>query len=143
MREPFTMNIQLFAEPVTTGAETNVITTQEMSKAREVDFVERFTHSSLDKLIEMLGVTRKIAMIDGTTMYYYKTTGTLESGAVPEGEIIPLSKYQRDKYPIGEITLKKWRKASTAEAILKSGYDEAVNATEEIAIHQRIQRLRM
>ena len=115
---------------VTTAAETNVITTQQMSKAREVDFVERFTHSSLEKLIEMLGVTRKIAMIDGTTMYYYKTTGTLEDGAVPEGEIIPLSKYQRDKYPIGEITLKKWRKASTAEAILKSGYDEAVNATD-------------
>ena len=130
MREPFTMNIQLFAEPVTTGAETNVITTQQMSKAREVDFVERFTHASLDKLIEMLGVTRKIAMIDGTTMYYYKTTGTLEDGAVPEGEIIPLSRYQRDKYPIGEITLHKWRKASTAEAILKSGYDEAVNATD-------------
>lgn len=129
MNKPFTMNIQLFAG-VTTDAEQNVITTQEMVKAREVDFVERFTNSSLNKLIEMLGVTRKIPMIDGTSMYYYKTTGTLESGDVPEGEIIPLSKYQREKYQIGEISLKKWRKASTAEAILKSGYDEAVNATD-------------
>lgn len=115
---------------VTTAAETNVITTQQMAKAREVDFVLRFTHASLDKLIEALGVTRKIPMIDGTTLYYYTTTGTLQSGAVPEGEIIPLSQYQRNKIPIGEITLKKWRKASTAEAILKSGYEEAVRATD-------------
>lgn len=115
---------------VTTAAETNVITTEQMARAREIDFVRRFTHSSLAKLIEALGVTRKIAMIDGTTMYYYTTTGTLQDGNVPEGEIIPLSQYQRNKVPIGEITLKKWRKASTAEAILKSGYDEAVRATD-------------
>ena len=116
---------------ITTAAETNVITTQQMARAREIDFVRRFTHSSLAKLIEALGVTRKIPMIDGTTMYYYTTTGTLQSGAVPEGEIIPLSQYQRNKVPIGEITLKKWRKASTAEAILKSGYNEAVSETDK------------
>lgn len=124
------MNLQFHASNVTTGAETNVITTSQMAKVREVDFVRRFTHNSLAKLIEALGVTRKIPMIDGTTMYYYTTTGTLESGSVPEGEIIPLSQYQRNKVPIGEITLKKWRKAATAEAILKSGYNEAVNETD-------------
>lgn len=118
------------ASNVTTAAETNVITTQQMARAREIDFVRRFTHSSLAKLIEALGVTRKIPMIDGTTMYYYTTTGTLESGVVPEGEIIPLSQYERVKTPIGEIKLKKWRKASTAEAILKSGYAEAVRETD-------------
>lgn len=69
-------------------------------------------------------------MIDGTTMYYYTTTGTLQNGNVAEGEIIPLSQYQRNKIAIGEITLKKWRKASTAEAILKSGYNEAVTETD-------------
>lgn len=115
---------------VTTSAETNVITTQQMARAREIDFIQRFTHGSLKKLIEALGVTRKIPMIEGTTMYYYTTTGTLHSGVVPEGEIIPLSQYQRNKVPIGEIVLKKWRKGTTAEAILKSGYDEAVNETD-------------
>ncbi len=118
------------ANNVTTAAETNVITTQQMARAREIDFVRRFTHGSLAKLIEALGVTRKIPMIDGTTMYYYTTTGTLQSGVVPEGEIIPLSQYQRNKVPIGEINLKKWRKASTAESILKSGYNEAVRETD-------------
>ena len=115
---------------VTNAAETNLIGKSQMSKVREVDFVQQFAHTSLAKLIEVLGVTRKIPMQEGTTMYMYTTTGTLQSGAVPEGEIIPLSRYQRNKTAVGEITLNKWRKATSAEAIMKSGYDEAVRATD-------------
>lgn len=115
---------------VTNAAETNLITKSQMAKVREVDFTRRFTGTILQKLIEALGVTRKIPLIDGTTMYYYTTTGTLQNGEVPEGEIIPLSQYQRNKTAIGEITLKKWRKAASAEAILKSGYNEAVLETD-------------
>lgn len=115
---------------VVTTAETNLVTQTQMAKVREVDFVNLFTHASLDKLIEVLGVTRKIPMMEGTTMYVYETTGTLHSGAVPEGEIIPLSQYQTTKTPVGEITLKKWRKAVSAEAIKKSGYAAAVNDTD-------------
>ena len=115
---------------VTTSAETNVIKAAQMAKVREVDFVTQFGHNILPKLMEALGVTRKIPMEEGTTLYVYKTTGTLQSGSVPEGEIIPLSQYSRTKEAVGEITLKKWRKASTAEAIKKSGFDEAVTATD-------------
>ena len=63
----------------------------DMKRIREVDFVNRFTHSSLEKLIEVLGVTRKIPMMEGTTMYVYSMTGTLENGNVGEGEVIPLT----------------------------------------------------
>lgn len=63
-------------------------------------------------------------------MYTYTTTGTLQSGAVSEGAVIPLSQYTRNKTAVGEITLNKWRKATSAEAIMKSGYDEAVRATD-------------
>lgn len=115
---------------VITDAETNVIKKAQMAKVREVDFVSQFTHNSLANLIEVLGVTRKIPMMEGTTMYVYSTSGTLQSGSVPEGEIIPLSQYATPKTPIGEITLKKWRKAVTAEAIKKSGYDAAVQETD-------------
>lgn len=115
---------------VVTTAETNLVTTSQMSKVREVDFVHQFTHNSLAKLLEVLGVTRKIPMMEGTTMYYYTTTGTLQNGAVPEGEIIPLSQYATTKTAIGEITLNKWRKAVSAEAIKKSGYDAAVGETD-------------
>ena len=116
---------------VTTSAETNVITTSQLSRVREVDFVERFSGSSLAKLVQALGVTRKIPMMEGTTLYVYKTTGTLENGAVTEGEIIPLSRYTRTRTPVGDITLKKWRKATTAEAIKKSGFQEAVSETDQ------------
>ena len=115
---------------VVTTPETNLVTTTQMAKVREVDFVTQFTHNSLAKLIEVLGITRKIAMQEGTTMYYYTTSGTLQSGNVPEGEIIPLSQYATTKTPIGEITLHKWRKAVSAEAIKKSGYEAAVRDTD-------------
>lgn len=115
---------------VTTTAETNLITAEKMKRVREVDFVQQFLHNSLQKLLDVLGVTRKIPMMEGTTMYVYSTVGTLQSGAVGEGEIIPLSQYQTTKTPIGEITLHKWRKAASAEAIKKSGYDAAVRDTD-------------
>ena len=116
--------------PIYVEAETNLVKAAQMAKVREVDFVTQFTHNSLAKLIEVLGVTRKIPMMEGTTMYVYATSGTLQSGAVPEGEVIPLSQYATTKTPIGEITLNKYRKAVSAEAIKKSGYDAAVNDTD-------------
>lgn len=101
-----------------------------MAKAREVDFVNQFTHTNLDKLMELLGVTRKFAVTEGTTVYTYTTSGTLQSGTVTEGDIIPLSQYATTKTAIAEITLNKWRKGVTAEAIKKSGYDNAVVETD-------------
>ncbi len=112
------------------AAEINLITQEKMKKVREVDFVRQFQHKSLAKLLEVLGVTRKIPMMEGTTMYYYTTTGELQSGKVAEGEIIPLSQYETEKTKIGEITLDKWRKAASAEAIKKSGYTAAVRDTD-------------
>lgn len=115
---------------VITTAETGLITAEKMKKVREVDFVQQFQHKSLAKLIEVLGVTRKIPMMEGTTLYYYTTTGELQSGNVAEGEIIPLSEYKTEKTSVGEITLKKWRKAASAESIKKSGYMAAVRDTD-------------
>ena len=118
------------ANEVYKTAETNLITQEQMAKAREIDFVHRFTHGSLAKLVEALGVTRKVPMMEGTTLYVYTTSGTIQNGAVPEGEIIPLSRYQTTKTPVGEITLNKWRKAVSAEAIKKSGLEAAVADTD-------------
>lgn len=115
---------------IVTDAETNLIKKAQMQKVREVDFVTQFTHNSLDKLMEVLGVTRKVPMMEGTTLYVYSTSGTLQDGSVPEGDVIPLSQYQTTKTPVGEISLKKWRKAVSAEAIKKSGYDAAVADTD-------------
>lgn len=124
---------------VNTTAEANLITQEQMKRVREVDFVSQFTHNSLAKLMEVLGVTRKIAMMEGTTMYVYSVTGELQDGNVPEGEIIPLSQYEVTKTPVGEIKLHKWRKAASAESIKKSGYDAAVRDT-DTAILRDVQK---
>lgn len=109
----------------------NLTVADDLKKIREIDFVQQFTHSSLNKLIEVLGVTRKIPMMEGTTMYVYSMTGELaNNGAVGEGEVIPLSEIEQTKTPVGEITLKKWRKGVSAEAIKKSGYQTAVVETD-------------
>lgn len=112
------------------AAESNLTNAAALKRVREVDFVAQFTHGSLAKLIEVLGVTRKIPMMEGTTMYLYTMSGTLHSGSVDEGDIIPLSKYEQTKTPVGEITLKKWRKAVSAEAIKKSGLQTALVETD-------------
>lgn len=109
-------------------AETNLIKKTDLAQAREIDFTHQFGES-VKKLMEALGITRKVAKQAGTTLKTYKATGTLQSGEVAEGNTIPLSKYQTEPVTYGEITLKKWRKATTAEAIIERGYDQAVSMT--------------
>lgn len=109
-------------------AETNLIKKEDLVRAREIDFVNTFGENT-KKLLELLGVTRKIAKQAGTVLKAYTATGTLESGVVAEGDVIPLSKYQTEAVPLGEITLRKWRKATSAEAIVERGYNQAVDMT--------------
>ena len=110
------------------AAETNLIKREDLARVREIEFVELFSEN-IKKLVEALGVTRKIPKQAGAVLKTYKATGTLEDGNVPEGETIPLSKYKTDAVNYKEITLKKWRKATSAEAIVDRGYDQAVTMT--------------
>ena len=111
-------------------AETNLIKKEDLVRAREIDFAYRFGES-IKKLMEALGVTRKIPKQAGTVLKAYKATGTLQDGAVAEGETIPLSKYKTEPVALAEIVLKKWRKATSAEAIVERGYNQAVVMTKE------------
>lgn len=110
------------------AAETNLIKKNDLARVREVEFVEMFGYS-IKKLMEALGVTRKIAKQAGTILKSYKATGELQSGNVAEGDTIPLSHYKTVPVTYKEITLKKWRKATSAEAITDRGYDQAVDMT--------------
>ena len=111
-------------------AETTLIKKEDLARAREIDFAYRFGES-IKKLMEALGVTRKIPKQAGTVLKAYKATGTLQDGAVAEGETIPLSKYVTEPVALAEIILKKWRKATSAEAIVERGYNQAVVMTKE------------
>lgn len=110
------------------AAEENLIKSENLARARETEFVYMFG-DSLKKLVEALGVTRKIAKQAGYILKAYKATGTLQDGNVAEGDLIPLSQYVTEPVTFDEITLKKWRKATSAEAIIEKGYDQAVEMT--------------
>lgn len=110
------------------AAESNLIKKEDLARVREVEFVNIFGES-ITKLMEALGITRKIPKQAGTVLKSYKASGTLEDGSVPEGEVIPLSHYKTEPVTYKEIILKKWRKATSAEAIVDRGYDQAVEMT--------------
>ena len=118
------LDLQMFAVDAKTVKEAD------LAKVRDVDFTERFS-KGIDTLMAMLGVTRKQEKRAGEVLKVYKATGTLESGVVAEGEVIPLSKYQTTYEAIGEAVLNKWRKVTTAEAISSKGYGQAVNDTND------------
>lgn len=112
------------------AAETNVIKKAQIAKVRELDYTQLFGEN-VKNLIKMLGVSRMIPVQAGTVLKQLTVTGTLGSGIVAEGDIIPLSQYETTWTPVGEATLNKWRKATTAEAIIKGGFDQAVNDTDK------------
>ena len=112
------------------AAEKNLVKSADLARAREIDFVYRF-NDGIKKLIEALGVTRKIEKQAGTNLKAYKATGTLQDGYVAEGDIIPLSHYKTVPVTFEEITIKKWRKATTVEAISEKGFNQAVIMTTE------------
>lgn len=111
------------------AAETNLIKKADLAKAREIDFVEKFVGDGFDDFLKLLDITRKIPMTPGTRLTAYKAKGELLDGNVAEGDIIPLSHFETEKVEYDEIPLNKWRKAVSADAILKSGYAHAVTAT--------------
>lgn len=118
------MNLQLFA------VDANTVKAADLAKVRDIDFTERFS-AGIDTLMKMLGVTRKIEKKAGEVLKAYKVTGTLASGTVAGGEVIPLSKYATTYTAIGEAALSKWRKITTAEAISSKGFGQAVTDTNE------------
>lgn len=118
------LDLQMFA------VDAKTVKAADLAKVRDVDFTERFS-KGIDTLMAMLGVTRKQEKRAGEVLKVYKATGTLESGVVAEGEVIPLSKYQTTYEAIGEAVLNKWRKVTTAEAISSKGYGQAVNDTND------------
>lgn len=102
----------------------------DFAKVSEIDFVSQFTEG-IRVLREVLGITRKMEKVPGQVIKVYKVTGVLESGEVAEGEDIPLSKYKTEVAGNYTLTVKKWRKQTTLEAINDKGYEQAVTDTDE------------
>ena len=73
------------------AAEINLIKKADLARVREVDFAERFA-DSVNSLTKLLGISRRMVKKDGSVIKATKASGTLQSGAVAEGDVIPLSK---------------------------------------------------
>ncbi len=104
-------------------------------KAREVDFVSRFT-SNWDALREIMGIMRPIRKQPGTTLTSYSATVTLQNGDVGEGEEIPYSKATLTPAAYNDVTIKKYAKAVSIEAVNKHGAAIAVQKTDQAFLNE-------
>lgn len=112
------------------AALTNQIAAADVATALDVEFIENF-QGEVNKLMEIIGIFGVETLPAGTALYQYKVAGSLNTEAVAEGDEVPLSKYTVTKTPIGELTTKPYRKLTTRQAILKSGYENAVLKTDD------------
>ena len=103
--------------------------------AREIDFVTRFARN-WEHLREIMGILRPIRKAPGAVLKSKYAEGTLQSGTVGEGETIPYSKFSVKEKTYAEITVGKYAKAVSLEAIKDHGYDNAVQKTDDEFLYQ-------
>lgn len=104
-------------------------------RARELDFVTRFT-SNWQALQEILSIVRPIKKEPGTTLVSYEADVTLQSGNVAEGNEIPYSKATVRPVAYGDLTLEKYAKAVSIEAVSKYGAEVAVQKTDDAFLNE-------
>lgn len=100
-------------------AENNLTVTTDLIP-QSIDFVEQFSEG-IGTLLQVMGVTRMKPLTAGSQVKVYKSEVTKADGKVAEGEIIPLSKVTRKLANTLTLDFKKYRKATTAEAIQSAG----------------------
>lgn len=116
--------LQLFA------AETGTITTTDVAPVISIDFTSRISQN-IRELQELLGVIDLEPMAAGTEIKIYKWEVSEPAEQVGEGEKIGLTKVKRALKETITLSLDKYRKNTTAEAIQRSGRDIAVNKSDE------------
>lgn len=117
-------------------AKTNLIMTNDIQvTAREIDFVTRFERN-WQHLRDILGIMRPIKKQPGAVLKSKYAEGTLQSGKVAEGEEIPYSKFTVKEKTYTEMTIEKYAKAVSIEAIKDHGYENAVQMTDDEFLFQ-------
>ena len=122
-------------------APNNSVTTAQMNVALDRELIRTYT-GDYTRLAEILGITSVETVAAGTALYQTTITGALndsadaDSGtssgtAYVEGEEVALSQYEANKTPVDVAKVTPYRKLTTADAILKSGYDVAVLRTDQ------------
>lgn len=118
------------------AAKANLIMTNDIRvTAREIDFVTRFERN-WQHLRDILGIMRPIKKQPGAVLKSKYAEGTLQSGLVGEGEEIPYSKFTVKEKNYAEMTIEKYAKAVSIEAIKDHGYENAVQMTDDEFLFQ-------
>ena len=118
------------------AAKAKLIMTNDIQvTAREIDFVTRFERN-WQHLRDILGIMRPIKKQPGAVLKSKYAEGTLQSGKVAEGEEIPYSKFVVKEKPYAEMTIEKYAKAVSIEAIKDHGYENAVQMTDDEFLFQ-------
>lgn len=105
------------------------------ASVREIDFVTRFT-KNWEALREILGIARPIEKPAGTKLTAYNATLVLQDGDVGEGEEIPYSKATITPVAFSDLTLEKYAKAVSVEAVNKYGAAIAVQKTDDAFLNE-------
>ena len=118
------------------AAKDNLTKTADIqSTARVIDFVTRFARN-WEHLREILGIMRPIRKEPGAILKSKTASVILQSGNVGEGEEIPYSKATVIETPYEEMTVEKYAKAVSIEAIKTYGYDVAVGMTDDAFLYE-------
>ena len=128
------------------AAYSNVETSSDVVHSLDIEFVENF-QQDYDRLAEIIGMFPVETMNAGTALYQYAVSGSLLNGAAAdsngtsgtsytEGDFIARSKYSLTRTQIGEVEFVPYAKQTTAQAILKAGFEKAVLRTDRKAQQQ-------
>ena len=102
---------------------------------REQDFVTVF-NKNWDALRQIMGIMRPIRKAPGTKLVSNVASVTLQSGVVGEGEEIPYSLATVVPVAYADITIEKYAKAVSIEAVAKYGAAVAVQKTDEAFLNE-------
>ena len=103
--------------------------------AREIDFVTRFG-DTWEALRQIMGIMRPIRKTPGTKLVSSTASVSLQSGSVNEGDEIPYSLATVSPVEYGDVSIKKYAKAVTIEAVSKFGAAVAVQKTDDAFLNE-------
>lgn len=115
------------------AAETGLTTV--LAKAQSIDFANQFG-KQVKKLLEILGVQRKIGLSAGSTINTYTSSVTLEGDPIAKGDIIPLSEVKLEAGTPIQLTWAKHRKAVAVEDVQAYGFDQAIQRTDDALLRE-------
>lgn len=109
--------------------ETDITKAADLAPEITIDYANRFA-TGIRKFQKLLGISSLMSVSSGKAIKTYKYTDSVENGNVAEGEYIPLSKISKTIDQTYTLSLSKWRRNTSAEAIQDKGRAAAINETD-------------